>query len=166
MTSDRLLELQLTLQHKMDYDFQTMTDEERIDFIRWNVLACTDELHEALGEVGWKPWATGRHINQVACLKELIDAYHFLNNLWLCVTRLAPIPAAELLEQMYENKHSVNVDRQVDGYDGVTGKCPSCHRALDDLSDSYVRITEDGNRVLVCACGATVLLSEQEDEEE
>ena len=29
-----------------------------IDFIHWNVTAATDELHELLGEIGWKPWPT------------------------------------------------------------------------------------------------------------
>src|SRR5690606_25002112 len=58
-----------------------LPEEERIEFIRWNVLALTDELHEALNECGWKPWATSRHVNEEAALKELIDAWHFFMNL-------------------------------------------------------------------------------------
>lgn len=122
------LRTQRTLQ-KESYgvDFDTMSDEERITFITWNVLALTDELHEALAEIGWKPWATSRHINTEALQGELVDAMHFLGNLIL-----ASGMSADRLMRLYRAKRATNAKRQENGYDGVTTKCPVCKRALDD----------------------------------
>ena len=107
--------------------FEQMTDEERIEFIRWNVLALQAELIEALDEVGWKPWASSRHINREAFLGELIDAQHFLNNLYLVIGA-----EAEEITFRYLDKSVTNAKRQDAAYDGVTTKCPVCFRALDD----------------------------------
>lgn len=107
------------------------TDEDRkpaIDFIHWNVTAATDELHELLAEIGWKPWAKSRHINLEAARGEFIDAMHFMANLALV---LGLDDAADIME-LYHKKHAKNAKRQEEGYDGVSTKCPGCHRALDD----------------------------------
>ncbi|AYN55899.2 deoxyuridine triphosphatase [Microbacterium phage Coltrane] len=101
--------------------------EAAIEFIRWNVLALTDELHELLAETGWKPWATSRHVNLTAARGELVDAFHFFMNLALVLN----MDGTELFEQ-YQAKRAKNAKRQEDGYDGVTGKCPGCKRAMDD----------------------------------
>ena len=101
--------------------------EAAIDFIRWNILALTDELHEALGETGWKPWATSRHVNLTAFKGELVDAYHFFMNLMLVVG----MDGDELFER-YHEKRAKNAKRQAEGYDGISTKCPGCKRALDD----------------------------------
>jgi len=108
-------------------DITKLDPEERAEFIRWNVLALEDELHEALAETGWKPWATSRHLNREAYKGELVDALHFFMNLMA----LADISADELLAG-YQVKREKNAKRQEDGYDGVSEKCPFCKRALDD----------------------------------
>jgi dimeric dUTPase (all-alpha-NTP-PPase superfamily) len=119
---------QLRLQiESYDLDPQDLMAEDRAEFIRWNVLALEDELHEALNEVGWKPWATSRHLNRDAYKKELVDALHFFTNLCL----VAGISADELIAGYFE-KAERNAQRQVEGYDGVTTKCPNCKRELDD----------------------------------
>src|SRR5690606_34705103 len=70
----QLVGLQYELQSEsFGIDPLRLTDEERIEFIRWNVLALTDELHELLQEVGWKPWATSRHVNEPEATGELVD---------------------------------------------------------------------------------------------
>ena len=104
-----------------------LEDEARIEFIRWNILAMTDELHEALAETGWKPWATSRHVNEEAFKGELVDVLHFFVNLCL----VAGMDGDELFER-YLEKRQRNAKRQRDGYDGVSTKCPKCKRALDD----------------------------------
>lgn len=101
--------------------------EGKIEFIKTNVIAITDEIHEALGEVGWKPWASSKHINEEAFKAELIDAWHFFMNLWIVAGG-----TADELHDMYKAKREKNIQRQHEGYDGVTGKCPHCKRALDD----------------------------------
>lgn len=102
------------------------TDEE-IEFVRWNVLAASDELHEALAEVGWKPWATSRHVKREQFVGEIVDVLHFVANL-LCVVGVT----GEELTERYQAKQKVNGHRQTNGYTGVDEKCPACGRALDD----------------------------------
>lgn len=106
-----------------------LTDEAAVDWIRWNVLALEDELHELLAETGWKPWAKSKHVNRDAYVSELVDAFHFLMNLMLVVD----CDADEFLSK-YAEKRGLNAERQAKGYDGVTGKCPKCKRALDDTA--------------------------------
>lgn len=101
--------------------------EAAIEFIRWNVLALTDELHELLAETGWKPWATSKHVNLTAARGELIDAFHFFMNLALVLNM-----DGDDLFAGYQAKREKNAKRQADGYDGVSTKCPGCKRALDD----------------------------------
>ena len=103
--------------------------EERVQFIKDMTLALEDELHEFLGEVGWKPWATSRHINEEAAKGELVDAFHFFMNLCM-VVHMTP---TELFDK-YIEKRQRNAQRQLDGYDGVQGKCIRCKRAFDDIA--------------------------------
>jgi len=109
-------------------DFRNMAEALKPKYIADMVLACTDELHEALNEVGWKPWASSRHVNAEAFKGELIDALHFLVNLFL----LAGMDSREVL-RLYLEKNRRNLERQKAGYDGVAEKCPTCKRAIDDV---------------------------------
>lgn len=113
------------------YDFDRMTDEERVRFITWNTLAGTDEAHEALNETSWKPWAQGTWINVEELKKELVDEFHFFMNRCLA----AGMDAEELLGRYFE-KARINAARQAAGYDAVTTKCTLCGRALDDVGIS------------------------------
>lgn len=130
------------------------TDADRmpaIDFIHWNVTALTDELHELLGEVGWKPWAKSRHINLDAARGEWIDALHFMLNLGLVLG----LDQAKEITALYDAKHAKNEKRQEEGYDGVSTKCPGCGRALDDdavkceVREPY-RLGDFVGRVIFC----------------
>ena len=104
-----------------------LPDLERMDYIRTQVLALENELHEFLGETGWKPWAKSNHINAEACKGELVDAWHFFMNLMNHVEM-----TSEDLVNGYWTKQKKNRDRQTAGYDGRAEKCPICKRALDD----------------------------------
>lgn len=130
MTLQEALNAQHQLQIKsFGQDPKTLPDPEKLEWVRWNVLALADELHEALAETGWKPWAKSKHINRDAYVSELVDAFHFLMNLMLVVD----CSADEFLAKYFE-KRGLNAKRQEEGYDGVTGKCPVCKRALDDAA--------------------------------
>lgn len=137
---ERLLQEQSDLQNSMPTTHPTRLFElahiehnddvnrtPAIDFINWNVLALEDELHELLGETGWKPWAKSKHINLEAARGEAIDALHFLLNLFLVLG----MDADDVLER-YLAKRVKNQKRQEESYDGVSTKCPRCKRALDD----------------------------------
>jgi hypothetical protein len=104
----------------------TTYEVDRINEFRTMVLALEDELHEALNETGWKPWASSRHFNTDAVKGELVDAWCFLMSLML----LAGMTPAELY-QRYQAKMEINHKRQDEGYSG-TEKCKECGRALDD----------------------------------
>lgn len=120
------LQKQMQIKH-YGADPASLVGEERIQFIKDMKLALEAELQEALDEVGWKPWATSRHVNEEAFKGELVDAWHFFMNLCL----VADMSPQELYDR-YLAKRQKNIARQVAGYDGVTGKCPKCKRALDD----------------------------------
>jgi dimeric dUTPase (all-alpha-NTP-PPase superfamily) len=117
MTEDRLtaiFELQSKLQREKFRDPARMNRTEAIEFIRWNTLALTDELHEALQEVGWKPWASSTHINREEFVGELVDAMHFLVNLFLVVGA-----TPEEVHDRYAKKNAKNHTRQETGYTGL-----------------------------------------------
>lgn len=137
-----MLEMQLGLQksHMKDGDPRYLEGDQMADFMRWNAWALEDEVHEAMAEVGWKPWATSRHINQEAFLKEMVDAYHFFMNLLLCGCQgWSPEQIADEFTRRYIAKNAENARRQEVGYDGVTGKCQQCHREMpeDRLTDRF-----------------------------
>lgn len=112
-------------------------DNDRANFLAWNAYALVDELSEAMAEVGWKPWASSRHINQSAFAKELVDLLHFFAN--LC---LATGVKGEHLAFAYAEKRERNLERQQEGYDGVRDKCPSCHRDWKEIGDVHDCLAE------------------------
>lgn len=122
------LEAQRQLQIKSyGADPGSLSKEEKIEFVRWNILALEDELHEALAEISWKPWQSATYFKRDAFVSELVDCYHFLMNLMI----VADCDADEFLAK-YREKRGINAQRQVDGYDGVSTKCRNCNRATDD----------------------------------
>ena len=125
---DEIFKRQIELQTKsFGVDPRDLTGDDMANYVQSMSLALTDEIHEALNEVGWKPWATSRHVNREAYVGELVDALHFLVNLFLVVGA-----DAHEVHYRYVEKSQRNKKRQEEGYDGVTGKCPTCSRALDD----------------------------------
>ena len=128
------LRLQLQLQiNAYDQDPRALEGEARTGFLLWNSFAATDEIHEAMQEVGWKPWASSRHVNEDLMLGELVDALHFVGNMVLAAagqSKESPEQLASKLWRMYQAKVQVNLQRQVDGYDGIKDKCPICKREL------------------------------------
>ena len=133
---EMMLEMQRELQLKMPPPNRVPGDlrgDDRATFMVWNTYACTDELHEAMAEMGWKPWATSRHFHSEAMLNEMVDAWHFFMNMLLVIAGEQGWNTQELADQFtkrYLIKNSVNVQRQEEGYDGVSSKCPLCKREL------------------------------------
>lgn len=134
MTIEDLLNAQYDLQiDSFGLDPINLRGAHRAEFVRWNVLALTDELHEAMQEIKWKPWLTdgsaGEWVNRDAFVGELVDALHFLTNLFL----LADATGDEISER-YLAKRQVNANRQVDGYSGVKD---ADGRATDEPALAY-----------------------------
>ncbi len=125
------------------YDVDDQSTPCRIENFKASLLALEDELHEALNEMGWKEWASSRHFNTERVQQELIDAWHFFMNLMLHAGM-----TSDTLFDMYRAKHAVNIQRQNDGYDGVSGKCSRCHRDLKELATMSA-----AGFPMVCDCG-------------
>lgn len=113
--------------------------DTRAEYVRMNVLGASSELHEALNETGWKPWATSQHFNTDAVIGECVDAFHFIINIMLA-SGIAPDRLADMFFEKYLEKNERNGTRQEEGYDGVSSKCPHCSRALDDVGVNQGRI--------------------------
>jgi hypothetical protein len=122
-----MIESQRLVQKEHGYDFTAMTDQERMTYLSTMTTACTSELHEALAETGWKPWASSNHINREEWMGEMADAWLFFMNLMLVGGM-----TAEDLTQRTAKKQDNAYKRIRDGYDGVSTKCPRCRRAYDN----------------------------------
>ncbi len=109
------------------HKFEDFTVQERVEWVRINILAAEDELHEALGEISWKPWASAQFFNREAYLGEIVDVLHFVANL-LAGANISD----EELNAAYLEKMERNRERQRAGYSG-TDKCDYCKRANDDI---------------------------------
>lgn len=130
MSLQLILDRQLRLQtESFGHDPRSLTGDVRAQYVRDMTLALIDELSEALNETGWKPWASSRHLHRDAYVAELVDALHFLANLFL----VAGVTEHEITA-LYLAKAEKNRQRQKDGYDGVSSKCQECGRALDDAA--------------------------------
>ena len=151
MTLEELFWKQYELQtDSFKIDFENMSFEERRRYVTYNVLALENELHEALGEIDWKPWSEGEVFHRDAFLKELVDAFHFLMNLALAAG-YQPEKVATEFANMYLHKRQVNADRQARGYDGRSDKC-DCGRAVEDgLFIDHNNVQR--RMVFRCVCG-------------
>lgn len=124
VTLEQLLDTQRVLQeHMRDGDPRRLEGEARVEFIRWNALALVVELGEALDHVGWKPWAEGGWVEERPAMEELVDALHFLLNLFLAVGHGgwdggSVRGLAGAVATAYQEKVGENIRRQLGGYRG------------------------------------------------
>jgi len=142
------LQMMLKMQHELQLhmkpvgrDPMKLEGDDRAAFIRDMTLALEDELHEAMNETGWKPWATSRHVNAEEFTKELVDGWHFFMNLMLtgaAVLNMSIPDYCDHFTKAYLAKNAVNLNRQETGYDGVSGKCPKCKRDLLEVAPNHL----------------------------
>lgn len=87
------------------------TNPEHVSqYVREVVLCASDELHEVLAEVHWKPWKQSRGIKDMAAYREeLADLMHFVIDLYL-----AGGLTAQDMYMDYMSKHDENVRRRSD----------------------------------------------------
>ena len=113
-----MIDLQAKLQSETyGKDISKLDTREKIEAYRINMMALQDELHEALNEMSWKPWAKAEYFNDDRVQQELVDAWHFFMNLMIISGM-----DAEKLHLRYLAKRKANIKRQEDGYDGVSTK--------------------------------------------
>ena len=76
-------------------------------YIREVVLCATDELHEVLAEVHWKPWKSSRGIKDMPKYREeMADVLHFILDLYLA----AGLTGQDIVLD-YVAKHRANMAR-------------------------------------------------------
>jgi len=76
-------------------------------YIREVILCATDELHEVLAEVHWKPWKDKRGIkNKAKYREEMADVLHFILDLYLA----AGLTGADIVAD-YTAKNRENLAR-------------------------------------------------------
>lgn len=94
-------------------DVPNMSKGELMEYIRLNVLAATDELHEVLAETGWKPWKKQGfgEIDFDNALSELVDVMHFIGNLFIAIDA-----DGYDLSEAYNDKAAINKQRVSEGY--------------------------------------------------
>lgn len=120
MTFDEWLTTTRQLQREsFGVDPASLEGAARADYIRWNALAVVDEVHEALFEVQWKPWAKsqGEWKSRDEFVGEIVDVMHFIANLLVTANC-----TGEELSARYREKQNVNRKRQETpgGYDSLT----------------------------------------------
>lgn len=125
--SEWLMRTQILQRTSFGKDPAKLEGQDRIEYVRWNMLAAQNELNEALDEISWKPWASAEFFNRDQFVGELVDVLHFVGNMLVA----AKCTDAELNER-YTDKMNKNRKRQAEGYTG-TDKCTNCRRAMDDV---------------------------------
>lgn len=104
---DTMLDLQREVESKWGRLPDPHDDEAISTYLREVILCATDELHEVLAEVNWKPWKEPRGIkNIVAYREEVADVMHFILDLYLAAGL-----TGEDIYQDYVAKHNINIDR-------------------------------------------------------
>lgn len=100
-----------------------LSGEEKVEFIRWNILAALRELTEMLNLVdGWKPWqqqrdSAGEFKDRNEFVEEGVDVLHFVANLLLTAGCFD-----HELSEVWAEKQRVNAARQAGGQYGGVGK--------------------------------------------
>lgn len=140
-----IMKKQREFQERLGFNFSTMTEQERAEFMRNHRGYLEDELAEALYEMpGYKTWkdysGMSTEAKEIAWQKvrmELVDAFHFFVNLLLG----AGFTADELFK-MYLMKNSENNRRQDAGY---TSDVNYRDQAVEDvMNQAYCTVTMDG----------------------
>jgi hypothetical protein len=139
-------DLQLTGFHR---DLANLEGDERADALHADITGMMCEVVEIGDEIGWKPWVKNRGwYNQKEVCGEIVDLLHFVANV-LVTCHIN----AEMLTYAYLEKVEKNRIRQASGDDGVSRRCPHCHRSVDDVGIQEVTDWWD-TKFKVKVCGS------------
>jgi dimeric dUTPase (all-alpha-NTP-PPase superfamily) len=116
---ESMLDMQKALQKRLGADFDDMTTQERVAFIKEHSIHLNQEVNEMLYELPYfKPWKNYRGLtpsmeNEMLekARMELIDAWHFFMNMALALGM-----TSEQFYMMYNAKNKENHRRQDEGY--------------------------------------------------
>ena len=104
---DFMLGLQRTVEERWGRSVDPSDPEAVSKYIREVILCATDELHEVLAEVHWKPWKDSRGIKSMDNYREeMADVLHFILDLYLA----AGLTGRDIVAD-YVSKHYTNLGR-------------------------------------------------------
>lgn len=114
-----MMQLQRTFQERLGTDFDNMTTQERVAFIKEHSIHLNQEINEMLYELPYfKPWKDYSSVTEadetyalVKAKVELIDAWHFFMNIALALGM-----DADEFHHIYAAKNAENHRRQDAGY--------------------------------------------------
>ncbi len=151
-----IIAAQREFQVSMGYDFEKMSKEERIAYLKEMYIAAQAELVEVIDETSWKPWSAARNmLNDHGIGRELIDVLHFwMNMLFAAFPDYTPEDLNTYVISHFMHKQKINRERQATGYDN-SYKCPKCRRALDDTV-LMEQLHDDGTYGTYCTCGQQI----------
>ncbi len=116
MTFEELYKSIEAYQEDMGYDYETMTQEQRMESARNYTTALVVELGELLTEVPWKPWRPikSQSNNKRKALLEFVDCLFFLVDIGLSLD----FTANEILDA-FTTKLKANRLRISNGYSKI-----------------------------------------------
>lgn len=102
------LNFMLDMQRKVESAWGRLPDtndpEAVSRYVREVILCTTDELHEVLAEVHWKPWKDKRGIKDLeAYREEMADVLHFILDLYLAAGLTGKDIVVDYMTKHYEN---------------------------------------------------------------
>lgn len=106
---DFLLERQRTIEQAWGREVDPNDAAAVSQYVRDVVLCATDELHEVLAEVNWKPWKDNKGIKDIEKYREeMADVLHFILDLYLAGGLSGSNIIVDYLAKNYENLQRVN----------------------------------------------------------
>ena len=125
MEKDQLRELfcmQKSLNERIGVQTESMTQEQKAEWVLNYSRAMSQEIAELIDSVPWKWWAKYQTFDKQNARVEIVDMLHFLVSMAQVMGM-----SAEDMHELYMKKHDVNVQRQDSGY---TVKDESDNKAL------------------------------------
>lgn len=107
----QLFELQRQLNLRIGVDTDSLTDEQRQQWLLQYCRAASQEIAELTDCVPWKWWAKYQTFDAQNARVEIVDLLHFV----ISLAQVMGMSAEEVFT-VYMKKHQVNLQRQDSGY--------------------------------------------------
>ena len=108
---DEIFDLQDALNKRIGVNTDTMSDEDKAEWVLKYTLAMQQEMAELVDSVPWKWWAKYQKFDEQNAKVAVGDLFHFLISL-AQVLGMTP----EDVHNAYSKKNKVNHERQDSGY--------------------------------------------------
>lgn len=106
-----LFRLQRALDQRLGVHTDSMTDEEKTNWVLNYRRAMSQEMAELTDSVPWKWWAKYQKIDEQNARVEVVDLFHFL----ISLAQVLGLSADDVFNA-YVKKNEVNFKRQDSGY--------------------------------------------------